>query len=160
MAAAVARARPGPRAVSAEVAGSPEARVWRQPGRGRGDPDCRVPSLGAVTQATLSDCRDPRGERVGAAHGPHAPAQVLLRMSPAALRNGDPCRRPGLLSRYPFWLYDLHLATTPHCIAQSGRPGSGVRVAWEGAGPRPWRGRPHRMWSPCLSVLSTPVCGR
>lgn len=58
------------------------------------------------------------------------------------MRNGDPCRRPGRLSPYPSWLYDLHLVTAPHGKAQSGRPGSGVGVAihcpyrrgaWEGA---------------------------
>lgn len=47
------------------------------------------------------------------------------KMSPAALRNGDPCRRPGSLSPYPSWLYNLRQVTAPHSIAQSGRPGRG-----------------------------------
>lgn len=60
------RVRAPDRAVSAEIARAPGARVWRQPGRGRGDPDCRVPRSGAATQATPGDRRDRRGERARA----------------------------------------------------------------------------------------------
>lgn len=64
------RVRAPDRAVSAEIAGAPGARVWRHPGRGRCDRDCRVPSSGAATQATPSDRRDRRGERARAGAEP------------------------------------------------------------------------------------------
>lgn len=149
------------RAVSAEVAGVPGVRVWRQSGRARGDPNCRVPSSGAATQATPNDRRDPKGER-GAAAGPRMDPTPQPRScsgrenEPSGLEKWRPlpaARKPLLAIQPP-----LGHSAPQHSSVQSSWVGDGgchtlpLPLWSQGGTPRPWRGRPHRIWSPvwCL----------
>lgn len=93
--------------------------------RARGRPLRRLRTIAGTREVSA------RGPRLGRAWTPRpnpGPA-AAGKMSPAALRNGDPCRPPVSLSPYPSWLSNLHLVTAPHSIAQSSRPGSGMGVA-------------------------------
>lgn len=147
-AAVAARARPGPRGECGGSRGAGRrgyggslggAGVTRTVGcRARGQPLWRLRAISGTREVSSL------GPRLGRSGTPRpSPGSAAAgKMSPAAMRNGDPCRRPGRLSPYPSWLYDLHLVTAPHSKAQSDRPGSGVGVAihcpyrrgaWEGA---------------------------
>lgn len=148
------------RAVSAEVAGAPGARVWRQSGRGRDDPNCRVPSSGAATQATPNDRRDPRGERAGAAAGPRMDPTPQPRSCSG--RENEPSGlekwRPLPAARKPLPLPILAIqpplghSAPQHSSVQSSWVGDGGPPHTTPAAMEPWRGRPHRIWSPVWSL--------
>lgn len=170
--AVAARARPGPRG---ECGGS-----WGAGGQGYGGSQggagvtrtvgCRARGRPLRRLRTIAGAREvnARGPRLGRAWTPRpnpGPA-AAGQMSPAALRNGDPCRPPVRISPYPSWLSNLHLVTAPHSIAQSSRPGSGMGVAthypcrYGAREGHPGHGEGAPTESGRLSGLSTPISGR